>query len=161
MEHLTKILLVEDHIDCAEALADLLELRAGFKIFVAFDQKMAVRLLWQEGPFDLVITDFGLEDAGDKYAGGDDLIAEIRIGGTFDGTKGTPPDVPIILLSGAFLDPDLYPELCRRFRTEYLFSKPVSLDALLAAIDEISRSAWSAPVKAHNTALNRTADAAG
>jgi CheY-like chemotaxis protein len=99
MSRKTKILVVDDDFDLLEATFIPLK-DQGYEITGVRDARMAIRLLSDEGPFDLVITDVfiaGLHSAA--QFGGLSLVNAIRAGVTEAGQRGTGSGVPIILWS--------------------------------------------------------------
>lgn len=95
-----KVLVVDDHVDVIEHLALLLAHTFDCDVRMASDERTALRMLEEEGPFDLVITDRVMDDE----MSGLRVIQAVREGQT-DGEVGTPPTVPIILYSGFVDDP--------------------------------------------------------
>ena len=116
------ILLVEDHIDTAEAMADLLR-DLGYEVTVAgtvaSGLAAAARL---GGRIDLVLSDLGLPDGT-----GLDLMAELH--GRY-GVKG-------IALSGYGMEEDVRRSLEAGFARH--LTKPINLQALQTAIQETTR----------------------
>jgi PAS domain S-box-containing protein len=119
------ILLVEDHADTAEAMADLLR-EMGHRVTVA--HSVAAGLAAAErrtgGRIDLVLSDLGLPDGT-----GLDLMTELH--GRY-GVKG-------IALSGYGMEEDVRRSLEAGF--ERHLTKPVNLQALQSAIQETARGA--------------------
>jgi PAS domain S-box-containing protein len=114
------ILAVEDHIDTAQALAQLLD-SEGHAVETAGTVADAVGL-FRDRPFDLLITDLGLPD-GSGY----DLLGELR--------KIRP--IRGIVLSGYGMDADIARSLSSGF-DEHLI-KPVNIRRLIAAISRIAQ----------------------
>ena len=112
-----RILLVEDHADTAEAMADLLDVR-GHRVTLAANVTAALTAAEAAGGgFDLVISDLGLPDGS-----GQDLMRELRRRWALPG----------IALSGYGMEEDL-----RRSREAGFalhLTKPVNLQALEDAI---------------------------
>jgi two-component system CheB/CheR fusion protein len=118
------ILLVEDHADTAEAMAELLR-EMGHRVTVA--HSVAAGLAAAErasGPIDLVLSDLGLPDGT-----GLDLMTELH--GRY-GVKG-------IALSGYGMEDDVRRSLEAGF--ERHLTKPINLQALQSAIQETARGA--------------------
>ncbi|MFP5286641.1 MAG: ATP-binding protein, partial [Thermoanaerobaculia bacterium] len=120
------VLLVEDHADTADALADLLRDR-GHRVAVArtlADARRAARTA-QEGndqdPLDLVVSDLGLPDGS-----GIDLMRELS---ARYGLRG-------IALSGYGMDEDVRRSLEAGFTLH--LTKPVAPSALIAALHEVT-----------------------
>lgn len=116
-----RILLVEDHLDTATALADLLDL-LGHQVVVAHDVASglaaAATALAGEG-LDLVISDLGLPDGS-----GLDLMRELSRGHRLRG----------IALSGYGTDKDIHASHEAGFALH--LTKPVDLDRLRGALLE-------------------------
>jgi two-component system CheB/CheR fusion protein len=116
------ILLVEDHVDTAEAMADLLR-DLGYEVTVA--GTVAAGLAAAEGlggRIDLVLSDLGLPDGT-----GLELMAELH--GRY-GVKG-------IALSGYGMEEDVRRSLEAGFARH--LTKPINLQALQTAIQETTR----------------------
>ena len=116
------ILLVEDHVDTAEAMADLLR-DLGYEVTVAgtvaAGLAAAARL---DGRMDLVLSDLGLPDGT-----GLELMAELH--GRYR-MKG-------IALSGYGMEEDVRRSLEAGFARH--LTKPINLQALQTAIEETTR----------------------
>lgn len=112
------ILLVEDHVDTAEALTDLLRDR-GYQVTMAGSIAQALELAGSQGetPFDLVVSDLGLPDGN-----GLDLMRELS---SRYGLSG-------IALSGYGMEEDVRKSYEAGFRKH--LTKPVDLRALEEAI---------------------------
>jgi two-component system, chemotaxis family, CheB/CheR fusion protein len=113
-----RILLVEDHVDTADAMADLLQAR-GHQVTVAMDMKTALSAAEAvgEGGFDLLVSDLGLPDGS-----GLDLMREL----------GKRYHLRGIALSGYGMDEDIRRSLDAGFLRH--LTKPVSPKTLEAAI---------------------------
>jgi two-component system CheB/CheR fusion protein len=114
-----RILLVEDHADTAEAMADLLR-DLGHRVTVACcvtEALAAAERHAQDGGLDLVVSDLGLPDGT-----GLDLMAKLR--GRY-GVRG-------IALSGYGMEEDVRKSLAAGF--ERHLTKPINLQALQTAI---------------------------
>ncbi len=122
-----RILLVEDHVDTAEALADLLRDR-GYSATVAHSLAEAREAVTgqdgmpETGGFDLVVSDLGLPDGS-----GLDLMRELS--GRF-GLRG-------IALSGYGMEEDVRKSRDAGFSLH--LTKPVGLQALEEAIHRVTR----------------------
>jgi PAS domain S-box-containing protein len=117
-----RILLVEDHVDTAEAMAELLR-ELGHQVTVAgsvADGLAAAES--QEGRLDLVLSDLGLPDGT-----GLDLMSELH--GRY-GVKG-------IALSGYGMEEDVRKSLEAGFDRH--LTKPINLQALQTAIQDAAR----------------------
>jgi signal transduction histidine kinase/ActR/RegA family two-component response regulator len=117
------ILLVEDHADTAEAMADLLRV-TGREVTVAGSMAeglSAVRDRRQDGRIDLVLSDIGLPDGS-----GLELMAELsrRYG------------LPGIALTGYGMDEDVARSRAAGFACH--LTKPVSLEQLEIAIRQVA-----------------------
>jgi two-component system CheB/CheR fusion protein len=115
-----RILVVEDHADSAQALADLLH-AAGHRITLAGTVAAALTAAASEVP-DLLISDLGLPD-GD----GDDLMRTLA---------GRYPGLPGIALSGYGMEADVARSREAGFSVHLV--KPVSLEGLHAAIQRLA-----------------------
>ena len=113
-----RILLVEDHVDTADAMADLLQGR-GHQVTVAMDMKTALSAAEAVGEdgFDLLVSDLGLPDGS-----GLDLMREL----------GKRYHLRGIALSGYGMDEDIRRSLDAGFLRH--LTKPVSPKTLEAAI---------------------------
>ncbi|HET9212246.1 MAG TPA: MASE1 domain-containing protein [Thermoanaerobaculia bacterium] len=116
-----RILLVEDHADTAEAMADLLGL-SGHQVATAGSVAEALAAVRADGAaFDLVISDLGLPDGS-----GLDLMRELS---ARHGLRG-------IALSGYGMEEDVRQSLEAGF--ERHLTKPVSLPQLQATLREVA-----------------------
>ncbi len=117
-----RILLVEDHVDTAEAMADLLR-EMGHQVTVAGSVAGGLAAAeGQAGGIDLVLSDLGLPDGT-----GLDLMTELH--GRY-GVKG-------IALSGYGMEEDVRKSLEAGFDRH--LTKPVNLQALQTAIQDAAR----------------------
>lgn len=112
------ILLVEDHADTAEAMAELLSL-LGYQVTTTGTVAEALAAA-REGRFDLMLSDLGLPDGT-----GLDLMREIA------GWNG----LPGIAISGYGMEEDVRQSLEAGFRQH--LTKPVTLQRLETAIREV------------------------
>ncbi|HEX7182432.1 MAG TPA: ATP-binding protein [Thermoanaerobaculia bacterium] len=125
------ILLVEDHVDTALAMADLLKM-CGHEVAVAFNVAQALDVALSRdgasnplnGRIDLVISDLGLPD-GNGY----DLMREL--------SRRHP--VPGIALSGYGMEEDIRKSREAGFHKH--LTKPVNLQVLEEAIQQATREA--------------------
>ena len=118
---ISRVLLVEDHLDTGLILTRLLK-RAGFEVHHAGTASEGFRA-FQEQHFDVVVSDLGLPDES-----GLDLMR--RIG-------QLRPGVPAICLSGFGMEEDT--RACKEAGfTEHL-TKPVEMPVLQAALSRILR----------------------
>ena len=115
-----RILVVEDHADSAQALADLLR-SAGHRVTLAGTIAAALAAAASEVP-DLLISDLGLPD-GD----GDDLMRALA---------GRHPGLPGIALSGYGMEADVARSREAGFAVHLV--KPVALEGLLTAIEQLA-----------------------
>jgi DNA-binding response OmpR family regulator len=114
-----KLLVVEDHVDTAELLADLLR-RRGHLVEIAHTVSDALARI-DAAPFELLITDVGLPDAS-----GYDLMRAARARGPIKG----------IAMSGWSEDA----ERGREAGFSAHLVKPVRFDALEHAIGEATKA---------------------
>ncbi len=117
-----RLLVVEDHLDTAELLADLLA-RRGHRVVIAGCASDALRLASEE-TFDVVVSDVGLPDAT-----GYDLMKELRARCPIKG----------IAMSGYGRAEDL--EKSREAGFEEHLTKPIMLQKLEQAIARIHSGA--------------------
>lgn len=113
-----RILVVEDHEDTLRSMKLLLK-RMGYEVLAADNMGDALRIA-EEEPFDILLSDIGLPDGS-----GLELLRRIR----------ERREVPALALSGFGMDEDL-----ERSRDAGFFdhlTKPVSIDRLRAAIEEL------------------------
>jgi CheY-like chemotaxis protein/two-component sensor histidine kinase len=116
------ILLVEDHADTAEAMAELLR-DSGHRVAVAGSIAQALAAAANHsGGFDLVVSDLGLPDGS-----GLELMRELSARYGFRG----------IALSGYGMEEDVRQSLEAGFQTH--LTKPVNVQALRAAIRHAHR----------------------
>ena len=120
-----RILLVEDHADTAEAMVDLLAL-LGHRITTAASVAEALAAAGTSDGFDLVVSDLGLPDGS-----GLDLMRELS---GRHGLRG-------IALSGYGMEEDVRQSLEAGFLKH--LTKPVSLPALEASLQEVARKGGS------------------
>ena len=111
-----KILLVEDHVDTAQAMARLLG-ADGHQVQTAGDLASAVQKVGEES-FDLLISDLGLPDGS-----GLELLQKLLAGGHH---------LPAIALSGYGQEQDIQRSLAAGFKTH--LTKPVDIQHLRNAI---------------------------
>jgi PAS domain S-box-containing protein len=121
-----RVLLVEDHSDTAAALADLMRLQ-GHEVRIAGTVAQALSLAAEESRIDLVISDLGLPDGN-----GQDLMRQLA---DRFGLRG-------IALSGYGMEDDV--RRSREAGFERHLTKPVNLDALEAAIQQVAAGNGSA-----------------
>jgi PAS domain S-box-containing protein len=112
-----QILLVEDHADTAEAMAELLSL-IGHQVTMAGTVAEALAVAGRDR-FDLVVSDLGLPDGS-----GLDVMRALAGGG-----------LPGIALSGYGMEEDVRQSLEAGFRKH--LTKPVNLQRLEAAIRDV------------------------
>jgi two-component system CheB/CheR fusion protein len=119
-----RILLVEDHADTAEAMAELLR-DLGHEVTVAGSVASGLDAAERQGGrFDLVLSDLGLPDGS-----GLELMAKLH--GRY-GVRG-------IALSGYGMEEDVRKSLEAGFDRH--LTKPINLQALQTAIQETARTA--------------------
>jgi signal transduction histidine kinase/CheY-like chemotaxis protein len=116
-----RVLLVEDHPDTAEAMADLLH-ATGRQVTVAHSVREALGVAEaSQGCFDLVLSDIGLPDGT-----GHDLMRELR----------RRYNLPGIALTGYGMEEDV--ERSREAGFVRHLTKPIHLETLEAAIRQIT-----------------------
>ena len=116
-----RVLLVDDDIHSVELLGMLLA-RCGFEVITACSVDGALAAV-AEKPVDVLVSDINLPD-GNGY----DLLRQLRAAGP----------LPAIALSGLDGDADITSAREAGFN-EYL-GKPVSLDALVDAIERVAEA---------------------
>jgi PAS domain S-box-containing protein len=121
-----RILLVDDHPDTAESMADLLT-AMGHGVIVAGSVAASLAVAEDES-FDLVISDLGLPDGH-----GSDLMRSLAARYRLRG----------IALSGYGMEDDIARSLAAGFALH--LTKPVSLEILRAAIRQVSGSGEMGP----------------
>lgn len=114
-----RILVIEDNVDAAQSLADLLTL-LGHQVHVAFDGERGVQTAQCERP-DVVISDIGLPGALDGYG----VAARLRALPECEGVR-------LIALSG-YVDAQAR-ERTRQAGFDAHIAKPADLQALEAAL---------------------------
>ena len=115
---MTKILLVEDHLETADALTIWLE-SAGYTVIVAYDANQAMALIASQKP-DLVITDCKLPGPS-----GIDLIKWTR------GPLSPLRHLPIIALTAYYSE---FADQGLNAGADRMFSKPTDAHVILANI---------------------------
>jgi signal transduction histidine kinase/CheY-like chemotaxis protein len=118
-----RVLLVEDHVDTARALARLLK-GNGHEVEVAGSVREAVAA-FGGGRFNFLVSDLGLPDGT-----GVDLIRQLR--------QRYGPGVPAIALSGFGMDDDVV--RCKEAGFNDHVTKPVNLQKLEATIQRVGAS---------------------
>ena len=116
------ILVVDDHDDTLRSMKLLLT-RLGYKVFAAESMTAALRIAEQE-KFDILLSDIGLPDGT-----GHELLRRIR----------SKREVPALALSGFGMDEDI--ERSRDAGFADHLTKPVSIDRLQSAIEQLDASA--------------------
>jgi CheY-like chemotaxis protein len=114
-----RLLLVEDHVDSAELLAELLEAH-GHVVSVAMTASAAL-MLASEHEFDVVVSDVGLPDAS-----GYELMEQIRARYPMKG----------IAVTGSARDADVARGVAAGFSAH--LTKPVSMRTLEAALEQVT-----------------------
>lgn len=130
------ILLVEDHPDTRDIMERLLSAQ-GYKITLAQGVASAAKAAAESGPFDILISDLGLEDGS-----GFDVIAEVS----------KHQSIPAIALSGYGMEADIQKSLAAGFSHHLV--KPVDFGKLDEAIASLSHNPKaSAPVPKFHSIL--------
>jgi DNA-binding NtrC family response regulator len=118
---MARILVIDDEPQMRTMLRQMLE-RAGYDIVAAPDGKKAMELFRRQTP-DLVITDMLMPEKD-----GIETIIEM---------KGESTRVKIIAVSGGgHIGPDDYLYMAKKLGVVRTFSKPIAMEALLAAVRE-------------------------
>lgn len=119
MGRLLRLLLVEDHVDSAELLAELLQ-NHGHTVLIATSASAALALA-SENQFDVIVSDVGLPDAS-----GYELMAQIRDRYAIKG----------IAVTGSNRATDI--ERGREAGFSMHLTKPVTLRSLEAALQQVA-----------------------
>ena len=114
------VLLVEDDLDTAEAMRDLLS-EAGFDVQLAGGVAEA-DTTFRRHPADVLVSDVGLPDGS-----GLEVLSRLR---------ALRPSLPGIVLSGYGMEQDVAASRANGFAEHFI--KPVNLDRLIAAIDRLA-----------------------
>lgn len=120
VETIRRVLLVDDNVDAAEMLGELLGL-LGHEVTIAHDGQAALEL-GERGPFDIALVDLGLPDMS-----GHELGARL---------KAMAPETSVVIVSGYAQEEDKAKSFALGFQGH--LAKPVSVDVLG---DVIARSA--------------------
>ena len=115
----TRILVVDDD-EPLRALIEEILLTADYAVTTAANGQQALQCLNQQS-FDLVITDLVMPDLD-----GTELIRQIR---------RDQPTLPIVAVSGAGRDADLYLRIAEKLGASALLSKPFRMRAVLETVD--------------------------
>jgi CheY-like chemotaxis protein len=93
-----RILWIDDDVLILDALRRIEHefWSRGWEIVTACGGKMGLRLLSEEGPFAVVVTDLMMPEFG-----GADVLKVIRAGVSNTGPRGTPPEVAVIVCTAA------------------------------------------------------------
>jgi CheY-like chemotaxis protein len=113
-----RILVVEDHQDTLRSMKLLLN-RLGYEVLAAENMTEALDIAGHQH-FDILLSDIGLPDGS-----GLELLQRIR----------SVREVPALALSGFGMDEDIERSQAAGFADH--LTKPVSIDRLQAAIDEL------------------------
>ena len=114
-----RLLVVEDHLDSAELLAELLS-NKGHTVRVATTASAAIAIA-SEQPFDIVVSDVGLPDAS-----GYELMQQLRERYEIKGIAMTGSGRPSDIAAGKAAGFSVY------------LTKPVSMHRLQQALEELS-----------------------
>ena len=119
---MANILIIDDDNQFRTMLRKMVE-RNGYEVIEASDGKEGIKL-YRKNPTDLIITDLIMPDKD-----GIETIQELR--------KDF-PDVKIIAISGGGrLGPHDYLHLAKMLGAQRTLTKPIELDELLKAIEEL------------------------
>ena len=115
---LRRVLIVDDHPELAQAVAQVL--RRDFEVVVAFSAEEAFRVLRDDGPFAVIVSDYEMPgQSGAQF---------------FERIKGGWPEVARVLVTGR-AEVDVAAEALRRGDIQRFLKKPVRMDALFEAVD--------------------------
>lgn len=118
-----RVLVVDDDVQVLEIVSDMLRLK-GHEVIAESDSRAALRLIHEE-EFDLVLTDLGM-----PVVNGWQIAEQV---------KAVHPNTPIILLTGwgaQYEEEDL-----AAHGVNLILSKPLSLESLLASVEQTLLSA--------------------
>lgn len=119
------ILIIDDDPQVLAMLRQRL-MRNGYEVIEAADGKEGVKI-YRENPTDLIITDLIMPEKE-----GIEIIIELR---------RDFPDIKIIAMSGGGrVSPDQYLPMAKGLGARYTFAKPIEMEELLQAINELLRS---------------------
>jgi CheY-like chemotaxis protein len=119
---MAKIVLIDDDPIIQKMLTQFLE-NKGHEVAQALNGKEGMRLIEKNRP-DLVITDIIMPEMD-----GLEILLNIR---------KTRADLPVIAISGGMLNlPINFLHQAKLFGARYVFDKPVPLDVLYSAIEEL------------------------
>jgi CheY-like chemotaxis protein len=120
-----QILVIDDEPSIRFLLGKMLE-REGYAVITAADGEEGMKL-FQESPFDLVITDIIMPEKE-----GIEIIMEI---------KNEHPDIPVIAISGGgFNSPGSYLDIARAAGAAAVLEKPVEKEILLSQVQNLLAS---------------------
>jgi DNA-binding NtrC family response regulator len=114
------ILAIDDEADIRELLREVLTIK-GYRVSTAGTAEQAKKMV-QDDPPQLIILDFQIEQ-GDGFV----LIEDI---------KRLVPNIPILLLTGAFFDRDLVRDTIEKRVSRYL-DKTASLSTIVAEVERL------------------------
>lgn len=118
MRESLKILLIEDDSDLADALAEIL-IMEGYRVVYACDGMTALALLAEADLPDLILLDLMMP----KMSGWEFREAQMR--------DGRLAQIPVVVLSATG-------ERARPIDAARILRKPVTVDALLAMVKEVT-----------------------
>lgn len=119
---MARILIIDDDVEIREMLKEVFE-QEGYETIIAPDGEVAVRY-YREKQTDVVITDIIMPEKE-----GIETIMEL---------KQEFPDVKIIAISGGGrISPDNYLKMAKDFGAMRTFTKPVRIEKLLEAVEEV------------------------
>ena len=143
--HPPHILLFDDDDSAVRGLQEHLTNRLGWHVDLAADEGLLERLAFER--YDLLLVDSMIHTQGDvngqvvrnvEYPGviwrktGLEFLRRLRRG-DYGGPEGTPPDVPVIILS-AIMGPSIESELGAGVAVQEMFEKPFRLEELVSAM---------------------------
>jgi DNA-binding NtrC family response regulator len=109
------ILVVDDEDVICRTLTRLLRDQPLFDVRTVTDYQTALQVFWNDGPFDLLLTDLRLQNPG----GGIELARQLLM---------IKPDLRVVLMSG-----DVPSEFAAKYRT---IEKPFDRENLIQVLEE-------------------------
>lgn len=119
-----KILLIDDDKAFNQSLKEYLEYE-GYEVSSAFDGKQGIEMIYREKP-ELVITDIIMPDSD-----GIEVLKQLNLTSTGNNTK------VIAISGGGRINGKEYLNIAKQFNADYVFEKPLDINALVEAINEL------------------------
>lgn len=117
-----RILVIDDEVTVRKMLTDMLE-HAGHEVFSVSDGKSGLKI-YEETPFDLVITDMVMPEYG-----GINIISDLL---------HIDPAAKIIAISGGgSIEAERYLSIAEMIGAKHILYKPFSTQQLVTAVDDL------------------------